>query len=315
MNFNQLRYFIELARTKNFSQSAKALNITQPALSLQIQKLEEEYEFKLIDRTKKPLALTLEGELFCEKALQILQLVEDLNQLSFNMVEKIEGKLRIGIIPTLSPYLIPLFMEKISEQYPMLKIHIEELKTEKIIEQLAHNELDLGLISTPVKARNIGFIPLFYERFFIYISEKHQLYKEEILELNHLNLDELWYLHEGNCFQNQVNSVCQMQDLNNSDLPFQYVSNSIESLKRIVENQGGMTFIPEMATSNVPVEYENMIKQIAAPTPTREISAAYLKSTGLKKTAQAFLDVLVSKIPPRMLHKPGTPSIDTKIRL
>jgi LysR family hydrogen peroxide-inducible transcriptional activator len=315
MNFNQLRYFIELVRTKNFSESAKALSISQPALSLQLQKLEEEYEFKLIDRTKKPLALTEEGELFYEKALEIVQLMEDLEHLSLEIEGKVEGTLRVGIIPTLSPYLVPLFINKTGQLHPKLKIHIEELKTEDIMDKLAHNELDLGLISTPVKAKNIGFIPLFYERFYVYISPDHPLFDEDTIELDHLNFDELWYLHEGNCFQNQVNSVCEIRDLKNSELPFQYISNSIESLKRIVENQGGMTFIPELATSCVPAEYENMIKDIAPPSPTREISAAYLKTTGLKRTSQALLEVLKTTIPARMQQKPQTPSIDTKIRL
>ncbi|RKD87731.1 LysR family transcriptional regulator [Mangrovibacterium diazotrophicum] len=315
MKFNQLKYFIELVRSKNFSEAARVLKISQPALSLQMQKLEEEYDFKLFERTKKPMALTREGEMFYEKALQIVQLVEDLDQLGLDLEEKVEGKLRVGIIPTLSPYLVPLFMDTMKEQYPQLKLHIEELKTEEIIDELAHAGLDLGIISTPVKAKNTGFVPLFYERFFIYISENHPLYAEETLNLNQLNFDELWYLHEGNCFQNQVNSVCQMQDLNNSELPFQYVSNSIESLKRIVENQGGMTFIPELATSNIPAEYENMIKEFANSAPTRQISAVYLKTTGLKKTASAFLDVLLSKIPGRMQAKPQTQPIDTKIRL
>jgi len=315
MNFNQLRYFLELARAKNFSESAKTLSISQPALSLQIQKLEEEYEFQLIDRTKKPLALTEEGELFYEKALEIVQLVENLETLSLELENHIEGKLRIGIIPTLSPYLVPLFINETTKRHPQLRIHIEELKTEEILDRLAHNELDMGLISTPVKAKGVAFIPLFYEHFYVYISPNHPLYNNEHIELSLLNMDELWYLHEGNCFQNQVNSACQLQDLRNSDLPFQYISNSIESLKRIVENQGGMTFIPELATSNIPAEFEMMIKDIAAPTPTREISAAYLKTTGLKRTAKALIDVLKTTIPTRMQQKPKTEPLDTKIRV
>ncbi|WP_163717135.1 LysR family transcriptional regulator [Mangrovibacterium lignilyticum] len=315
MNFNQLRYFIELVRHKSFTESAKVLDITQPALSLQIQKLEEEYDFTLIDRTKKPLSLTEEGEIFYEKALQIVQLVDDLDQLSLDMENKVEGTLRVGIIPTLSPYLAPLFIDRLKEKYPGLKINIVELKTEDIMSQLTHNEIDLGIISTPVKAKNIGFIPLFYERFYLYISEKHPLYVADEIDLKDLNMDELWYLHEGNCFQNQVNSVCQMSNQDKDELPFNYMSNSIESLKRIVENQGGLTFIPELATSNIPAEYESMIKDIASPIPTREISAAYLKTTGLKKTAQVFLDVMSDNIPARMKEKPAHLPLDTKIRL
>ena len=314
MNFNQLKYFIELIRYRSFSESAKALNISQPALSLQIQKLEEEYEFKLIDRTKKPLALTAEGELFYEKTLEIVQLVEDLDQLSLNLEDQLNGKLRVGIIPTLSPYLVPLFMDELNRQYPDMKIDITELKTEDVLTQLTYNELDLGIISTPVKAGNISFIPLFYEKFYLYISKKHGLFGKDIIKLDELNENELLYLHEGNCFRNQVDSVCRIPDYNEMNVPFRYLSNSIESLKRIVENQGGLTFIPELATSNIPAEYENMIKEIEAPVPIREISAVYLKTTGYKKMAQVFVDQLLQKIPARMKQKPKTKALDTKIK-
>lgn len=315
MNFNQLKYFIELVRYKSFSEAAKSLLITQPALSLQIQKLEEEYEFQLIDRTKKPLALTPEGELFYEKALEIVQLVDDLDQLSLDLENQVEGKLRVGIIPTLSPYLVPLFMNQMNQSYPELRVDIMELKTEEILTMLTHNDLDLGIISTPVKAPKIGFVPLFWERFYLYISPNHPLGTEACVALCNLNEKELLYLHEGNCFQNQVNAVCSLPSLSESDLSFRYQSNSIESLKRIVENQGGLTFIPELASSNIPAEYEPMIKEIEAPVPVREISACYLKTTGYKRTAKVFVDVLLDTIPPRMKQKPDVKPLDTEIRL
>lgn len=315
MNFNQLRHFIELVRYRNFSAAANSLGITQPALSLQIQKLEEEFDFPLVDRTKKPLALTEEGELFYEKALDIVQRMEDLEQLSLDFEHKVEGNLRVGIIPTLSPYLIPLFMNELNTTYPKLRIQVVELKTEDIIDQLAHNEIDLAILSTPVKATKIGFVPLFYEQFFLYVSSKHPLYRQECVPVDQIDLTQVWYLHEGNCFQNQVNSVCRLTENENADLPFRYISNSIESLKRIVENQGGMTFIPELATSNIPAEYESMVKDLGEPVPSREISAAYLKSTGLKKTAQAFLDLLLAKVPKRMQQKPASLPLDTRIRV
>ncbi|MFV0376670.1 MAG: LysR family transcriptional regulator [Mangrovibacterium sp.] len=314
MNFNQLKYFIELERYKSFSEAAKTLGITQPALSLQIQKLEEEYEFQLIDRTKKPLALTAEGELFYEKALEIVQLVGDLDQLSLDMENQVEGKLRVGIIPTLSPYLVPLFFDELNHRFPALKVNIMELKTEEILSMLAHNDLDLGIISTPVKAPKIGIVPLFYEQFYLYISPKHPLGTTESVDLKQINETELLYLYEGNCFQNQVNSVCQMSGLSESELSFRYLSNSIESLKRIVENQGGLTFIPELASSNIPAEYEPMVKKIEAPVPIREISACYLKTTGYKKTARIFVDVLLESIPSRMKQKPSEKILNTEIR-
>ncbi len=315
MNINQLKNFIELTRSRSFSKSAERMNVSQPALSIQIQKLEEEFAYRLIDRTKKPLVLTPEGELFYEKALKIVQMVEDLGNLGLEIDEQVEGKIRVGIIPTLSPYLVPMFIDELNRKYPRLFLDITELHTEEIIARLIYNELDVGILSTPVKAKNIGFVPLFYERFYLYISEKHEYYSQNEINLDNLPMEELWYLREGNCFQNQVDSMCKIPDIDDTELSFRYVSYSIESLKRIVENQGGMTFIPELATVNISPEYEDMIKTIEEPVPVREISAAYLKTTGIKRMVQILLDTINDSIPSRMKTRPRLEPLDTKLRL
>ncbi len=314
MNTQQLKYFVELARSKSFSQAAERIGISQPALSLQIRKLEEEFEYQLIDRTKKPLALTPEGKLFFPKALKITQLIDELSELSVEIEDQVEGKIRLGIIPTLSPYLVPLFIKELNRKYPGIFLDVTELKTEEIISRLTYNELDLGILSTPLSAKNIGFKPLFYERFFLYVSDKNKLSDLEKISLNNLPSDELWYLREGNCFQNQVNSICQAATTPSKEFPLRYLSYSIESLMRIVEFQGGMTFIPELATLNIPSENEDMVKPIEEPAPVREISAAYLKTSGLQKNGQLFLDVLLSQIPARMKQKPGVKPLNTKLR-
>ncbi len=315
MNINQLKYFIEFARFCNFSKTASQLGISQPALSLQIQKLEDEFEYQLVDRTKKPLSLTPEGELFFEKALKIVQQIEDLNNLSLEIEDQVEGKLKVGIIPTLSPYLVPLFIENLNRNFPKLFLDITELKTEEIIGKLNYNELDVGILSTPVQAKNIGFVSLFYEEFYLYVSDKHELYKKEKIDLKSLSFNELWYLREGNCFQNQVNAICQLPDEGELDSSFRYISYSIESLKRIVENQGGMTFIPELATMNVPSDYEDMIKTFIEPKPVREVSAAYLKTSGLKKIASILINEIIDCVPIKMRAEKQGQLIDPKLRL
>ena len=313
MNINQLRYFIELSRSRSFSKASRNLRISQPALSLQIQKLEEEFNFALIDRTMRPLKLTQEGEIFFEKSLNILQLVDDLDNLSIDLEEVVQGKLRIGIIPTLSPYLTPLFIDDIAENYPNLYLEIIELSTADIISQLTYNEIDLGILSTPVTAKNIGFTPLFYERFFLYVSEKSSIADCEKISPADVPKDELWFLKEGNCFQNQVNTLCDMKN-NEAARQFIYSSYSIESLKRIVEFYGGVTFIPELSTTNIPSENENMIKRLTSPVPVREISAAWLKTTGFKKNARILTDIILSQIPTRMKKRPLSKPVPTNMQ-
>ncbi len=313
MNINQLKYFVELYRVRNFSKAAENLSISQPALSLQIQKVEEEFGYFLVERNRKPLGITAEGELFFEKAVQVIQMMNDFEQLSFELEEEIKGEIRIGIIPTLSPYLTPLIINPAKKRFPDLKIEIVELVTETILTKLKFNELDAGIISTPVKAANFGFTPLFYEQFFLYVAESHPLYKQSRIKRHEIATDELWYLTEGNCFQNQINSVCAIPSFESVSSSFRYVSSSIESLKRIVESQGGITFIPELATLNVSSEYEDLIKPFEDPIPTREISLVYLKNTGLKKLVRAFMEVILGTIPKRMKERPAFPSLDTRL--
>lgn len=313
MNINQLKYFVELYRVRNFSKAADNLSISQPALSLQIQKVEEEFGYFLVERNRKPLGITAEGELFFEKAVQVIQMMNDFEQLSFELEEEIKGEIRIGIIPTLSPYLTPLIINPAKKRFPDLKIEIVELVTESILTKLKFNELDAGIISTPVKAANFGFTPLFYEQFFLYVAESHPLYKQPRIKRHEIATDQLWYLTEGNCFQNQINSVCAIPSFESVSSSFRYVSSSIESLKRIVESQGGITFIPELATLNVSSEYEDLIKPFEDPIPTREISLVYLKNTGLKKLVRAFMEVILGTIPKRMKERPAFPSLDTRL--
>ena len=311
MNLNQLRYFVELTRSRSFSKAAKNLNISQPALSLQIQNLEEEFNFVLIERSMRPLTLTYEGEQFLEKSLKILQLVDELDNLSIDLEEEVVGKLRVGIIPTLSPYLTPLFIKDISRDYPNLYLEIIELSSDDIISQLTYNEIDLGIMATPVVAKNIGFTTLFYERFFLYVSEKSSIFELEKVRLSDIPKNELWFLKEGNCFQSQVNTLCNIRNDENRQLI--YSSYSIESIKRIVELSGGITFIPELSTTNIPSENENMLKMLASPVPVREISAAWLKTSGLKKNARILTDVILSQIPTRMKKRPQNKPTPTSL--
>ncbi len=179
MNFIQLEYLKELHIHGNFSKAARILGVTQPALTLQIQKLEDELDFKLIDRSKRPFQFTVEGDLFYQKAIEILKMIEQLKQVSIEISEEVKGRILVGIIPTLAPYLVPLFIRELNNTYPHLQIDIAELKTEEIISGLKVGSIDCGILSTPVTTGNINVIPLFYERFYTYVSENHELYKKD----------------------------------------------------------------------------------------------------------------------------------------
>ena len=313
MNIVQLEYLKEIYVCGSFSVAADRLGLTQPALSLQIQKLEEELEFKLIDRTKRPFQFTDEGKVFYEKSLEILKQIEALKQISINISEEVSGKVRVGVIPTLAPYLVPLFIQQLAKDYPALQLEIYELKTEVIINEIKMGDIDCGIISTPVSATNIAVTPLFYERFYAYLSEDHPLFEEDSIDIKSIQQEDIWYLEEGNCFQNQVNSICQLNPQKKNKHQLVYHSNSIESLRRIVEYKRGLTFIPELATINIPAEQEELIKEIVPNEPVREISLITAKRFAKERQVNALQEVIKSSIPARMVKKPQKGIVDTRL--
>lgn len=313
MNLNQLEYFKELINVREFSGAAVKLGISQPALTLQIQKLEEELGFLLIDRNRRPIRLTSEGERFYHKSVEILKMVDDLKDISIELSEEIRGLLKVGIIPTLAPYLVPLIVKDLKKHYPGLILEIAELKTTEIIRQLKSGHLDCGLLATPIDAAGIVFDPLFYENFYIYISETHPLSGQETIDPGSLDDEEIWFLEEGNCFSNQVGTICPIGDKNRGTQNLIYRTSSIESLRRIVENQSGATFIPELATINVEPSQEELIREISGETPSREISIARTKPAVKERQINALKEIILANIPRRMHTKGAGKVLDTKI--
>jgi len=315
MDINQLQYLRELVHTGSFTLAAENLDISQPALSTRIRHLEDEMELILIDRTQKPLVLTPEGEKVMEVALEILQRVEAIKDLPFKLQKEVKGELRIGIIPTLAPYFVPLFVSELNKEYPELELIIEELITSDIIHKLRSGHLDAGILSTPVDAGNLKTGVLFYEKFFLYVSDRHPLYKKDTVSLRDFDPEDLWYLQEGNCFQNQVNAICKLAGRSPASQPLVYKSNSIESLRRIVESKRGMTFIPELATLMIPSEQEDMIKGLIGANPVREISLVYGSVYAKKHLLDAFAEVALSQLPPSMKKRPDMWVVDSGIRV
>lgn len=315
MNFNQLEYLVFLHQSGSFSQASKKLGITQPALSIQIQNLEEELGFKLIDRGKRPVALTAEGEIFFHKSVEIIKLTEQLKLISLEMSEEIKGELHVGIIPTLAPYLVAMFIGDLTKTYPGLHVNVIEIKTEEIIRELKAGNIDCGIISTPVEAAGVVFETLFYERFYAYVSEEFRLFDRQKIDVSELGDNEIWYLEEGNCFRNQINSICRISEKHLAAATFSYKSNSIESLRRIVENQGGVTFIPELATTGVSSSQEDLIREISGEQPVREISLVIPKNLAKERQVKAMKTVILRNIPGRMQVKPDSWIVDTELKI
>jgi len=313
MTVTQFKYALSISKYRSFSKASELLNITQPALTLQIKKLEEEIGFILFDRTRKPLLVTKEGGVFIQKATQILNQIDQLYGIAATLEEDIKGILTLGIIPTIAPYLTPLFMDDLIKNYPQLTLNIKELITEDIIGLLKTGELDAGIVATPLQTKGVEFKPLFYEKFYLYVSDKNNFYRRESIKMNELDFSDLWYLNEGNCFQNQVNALCQISGKIVQKQNLKYQSNSIESLRYIVEQRGGIAFIPELATLTVNSDREDMIKSIEGMQPVREISLVTSRFVSKQKLIDAFTEVLMENIPSNMKKIKGGMILDTEI--
>jgi LysR family hydrogen peroxide-inducible transcriptional activator len=315
MNLNQLFYLRELVYHGSFTRASQSLGISQPALSARIKSLEAETELSLINRNVKPVQLTKDGEVFYEMASEILQRVDALMDLPVQLSKEVAGELRLGMIPTVAPYFVSLFIDNLQQEYPSLQLIIEELITENIIRKIRSGHLDAGIISTPVETKKFKIKPLFYERFFLYVSDKHPLYHKEEVSIQEIDLRDIWYLEEGNCFRNQVNAICSLAGKRTGGQKLVYYSNSIESLRRIVESKQGMTFIPELSTMLLPSEQEEMIKPISGTDPVREISLVYSPYSAKEHLLDAFTGVALAQLPSRMKTKPPGWVVDTEVKL
>lgn len=316
MNIQQLEYALLLSKTGSFSAAAKKARITQSAISQQITKLEQEIGFVLFDRQSKPIRLTANGERFLEKAQFVLLEVHQLRDFAMQIEQEVKGSLTIGIIPTLSPYLTPLFINQLSEQYPDVKLTIKELVTKDIIRGIMERELNGGIISTPISTKlKLQYQSLFYEKFFVLLSPEHRLFREKEVDLSAIEIDQVWLLNEGNCFSDQVNNMCQIDPKRQMETTLSYESNSIDALRRIVENRGGITFLPELATLNVPVDQEDMIKEIKGQARAREISLVYVKGEPKLHLLERLGEIIQMSLPSSVVEKGDKVLVSTNIKI
>jgi LysR family hydrogen peroxide-inducible transcriptional activator len=302
----QLKYFLAVASTKNYSIAAEQCNVSQPALSMAIRKMEEDLDLTLIDRKSNPISLTEKGELIASQAIKILEQFSIMEQLASELhMDKLNGSLRLSIIPTLAPYIIPLFIQKFSSQYPEIELIIEEETTKSIIQKLKASETDVGLLVTPLDEKSMVTFPLFYEEFFVFSHDK--IDKAYILP-EEIDFRHLWLLEEGHCMRHQMMKLCELRNLENSNI--KYNAGSIESLINITEASGGMTIIPELATWNLAPERKERVIPFYEPTPVREVSIIHHKFTTKLRLISALSQIISGVIPSYMKIKDTYQRID-----
>ncbi|WP_421919550.1 LysR substrate-binding domain-containing protein [Marinifilum sp.] len=310
MTLKQLEYALALQKLGSYGKVAKYMEVSQPAVSLQIQALEEELGIKLFDRSNKKVEPTANGLLFLEKAQSLFTDSKHLEDFALQLSEDVQGELHLGMIPTLAPYLLPLFADELQKRYPKLKLKVKELITPEILQGIKDGSLHGGIISTPIQLKsNFKMQSMFYEKFYLYVSDKHEFFEEDEIAIDQIDANSIWMLKEGNCFMDQVSNMCSVSAKQDGDLV--YESNNIDALRRIVDCKGGITFVPELATLMIPADQEDMLKDIKGNEKVREISLIQLRSEVRKNLLNAVVSVIKECIPKNMLNKENKELVDT----
>jgi LysR family hydrogen peroxide-inducible transcriptional activator len=271
MNIQQLEYIVAVDNHRHFVQAAEHCNVTQPTLSMMIRKLEEELSVKIFDRTKQPIVPTNIGRQIIDQARTVLRESGRLAEIAKHFNGDLSGELRIGIIPTIAPYLLPHIVQPFIKNYPDIRLHISEMITERITGELKLGNLDVGIVASVSEDNALREIPLYKERFYAYVSKDTGLYNKQYILPADIEPNELWLLEEGHCFRTQIQKLCELSRNSEFGSSFNYRSGSIETLMRMVDRNGGITILPELAVNELPEERKKFIRSFRYPEPAREV--------------------------------------------
>lgn len=298
----QLEYVVAVDTFRHFVTASEKCFVTQPTLSMQIKKMEEELDVMIFDRSKQPIVPTEIGKKIITQARVILAESKKINELVNDSKSQVTGELVIGIIPSLAPYLLPLFIGKFTKKYPEVHLKVIELLTENIVNEMRKELVDVGILVTPLKEKGIFEEPLFYEKMLLYVNNDNPLANKVGINALDIATPDLWLLSKGHCFRSQVINLCSYHADSKGDLPFEYESGSLETLKRFVEKEGGYTLLPELAVGDDDNSISSSIKEFNA-TPIREVSLVYSRNYSKRRLLDLLAEEIKNAIPNEMLSK------------
>jgi LysR family hydrogen peroxide-inducible transcriptional activator len=294
MTIVQLEYALAVDKHRNFHKAAQSCHVTQPTLSMQLKKLEDELGFILFDRSKNPMLKTPEGEQFLDRAGEVVKAYRGLGQFAEQIHGEAQGTLRVGIIPTLSPYLTPIFIKRFGQEYPKIELLLEEFKTEEILRLLERDELDAGILVTPLDSDHFIARSLYYEQFCVFAHRDHSLLKKKKVKGGSLGVEDIWLLKEGHCFRNQVLNIC---GANLTSPISSFESGSLETLKNLVLEYGGYTLLPETAVHRLSSDQKELVRYFSGPVPLREVSIITSRIFYKEKLVDALEETIIESLP------------------
>lgn len=302
MTLVQLEYIVAVDTYRSFVGAAEKCFVTQPTLSMQVQKLEEMLNVKIFDRSKQPVVPTEIGSQIIEQARLVLKESHKIKEIISSQQQDVTGELKVGIIPTVAPYLLPKVIAAMMAKYPGLKLLIWEYTTEDIIHHLKTGILDCGILATPLADGAIEETPLYYENFVTYISKNSKLYKKKTIDADDLADENIWLLNEGHCMRSQVLNICRSTK-NNRLQGLTYNTGSVETLIRMVDINNGATLLPEMALEELSSKQLSKVRSFKSPEPVREISLVTHKNFIKRRMLNALKEEILEVIPKTMKQK------------
>jgi LysR family hydrogen peroxide-inducible transcriptional activator len=306
MNLQQFEYIIAVERERHFVKAAEKCFVTQATLSMMIKKLEDELDIQLFDRSRQPVKPTREGEAIIQLAKKIVAQTNLIRDYAREIKEEVSGELRLVVIPTLAPYLLPLFLRDFSRKFPGLRVHIRELISDDIVRVLRHGEADIGILATPLHQHDLQEYPLFYEEFFPYASETAQLPRKKYILPGDINPNHLWLLEEGHCLRDQLTHFCALKNAGTLENPVRYEAGSIETLINMVDNSEGITILPKLAVERLNQGQQENLRAFAPPIPAREISLVTVHDFPRKKLLENLKSAILEAVQDRVnLEKKG----------
>lgn len=301
----QLAYVLAVAEHQHFGAAAEACGVTQPTLSMQVQKLEDMLGVMVFDRSKKPVMVTDVGRDVVAQAAVVVQEMRRMNDVVASTQGEVRGDFHLGVIPTLAPYLLPRFLSRFGEVYPNVRLFVREMQTDVISAHLREGHLDAGLLATPLGLGGILERPLFYEPFVLYTSQTHPLFRKAKISERDLRYEDIWLLAEGHCLRTQVLNLCDLRLTQPEDRLVHFDSGSLETVMRMIENGRGYTLIPYLAAEQIgDAKRKTMLKPFAGAPPLREISLVYHRAFLKRAIIEALEKVICASLPKVLLQKP-----------
>jgi LysR family hydrogen peroxide-inducible transcriptional activator len=300
MTLVQLEYVIALDRYRHFASAASHCYVTQPTLSMQIHKLEQELGIKIFDRSKQPVIPTETGVEIIEQAKKIIAEQEQMHEIVHIRKGILSGELKIGIIPTLAPYLLPLFAQQFTQKFPKVKLIVNEMMTDLIISRLREGSIDAGILVTPLQEYGIKEDALFYEELLVYVSKKNEDFKKNYVLAQDIDPNKLWLLEEGHCFRSQIMNLCELQKASKEGHLLEYEAGSIETLRRMVELTDGITILPQLATMDLNAKQQQQLRQFKRPAPMREVSLVVHRDFVKKRLIEILRNEIIAAVPDKI---------------